>query len=52
MTTYDIGNPEPGLGQAQICGRIKLVKGIPTLPLLIIESQLAKQGLSDNLLKY
>ena len=30
--TYDIGNPEPGLGQAHICGRINLAKGIPDLP--------------------
>ena len=21
--TYDIGNPEPGLGQTQKCGRVK-----------------------------
>jgi hypothetical protein len=31
--TYDIGNPGPDLGQAQKCGRLKLVNGIPTLPL-------------------
>ena len=30
-TTYDVGNPEPGLGQAQTCGEIKLTNGIPTL---------------------
>ena len=29
-TTYDIGNPCSGLGQAQICGGIRLVNGIPT----------------------
>jgi hypothetical protein len=29
-TTYDVGNPEPGLGQAQTCGGIKLANGIPT----------------------
>ena len=27
--TYDTGNPGPGLGQAQKCGRIKPVTGIP-----------------------
>jgi hypothetical protein len=25
--TYDVGNPGPGLGQAQKCGRIKPVTG-------------------------
>ena len=34
-TTYDAGNPGPGLGQAQKYGRIQLVIWIPTLPLLI-----------------
>ena len=29
--TYDIGNPDPGLEQAQICGVIKPVNVIPTL---------------------
>jgi len=43
MTTYNIGNPGPGLGQAQICGRIKLFNGIKTLPLLIIGSPTATQ---------
>jgi len=28
--TYDIGNPGHGLVQAQKCGRIKPVNGIPT----------------------
>jgi hypothetical protein len=27
----DVGNPGPGLMQAQQCGRVKLVNGIPTL---------------------
>jgi hypothetical protein len=31
-TTYDVGNPGPGLGQAQKCGRVKPVNEIPTLP--------------------
>ena len=31
-TTYDVGNPGPGLGQAQHCGRVKPVNGIPTPP--------------------
>jgi hypothetical protein len=30
-TTYDNGNLSPCLGQAQTCGKVKLVKGIPTL---------------------
>jgi len=28
-TTDDIGNPGPDLGQAQKCGVVKLVSGIP-----------------------
>ena len=31
-TTYDVGNPVPGFGQAQKCDRVKLVNGTPTLP--------------------
>ena len=31
-TAYGIGNLDPGLGQAQKYDRVKLVKGIPTLP--------------------
>jgi hypothetical protein len=27
--TYNVRNPGPGLGQAQTCGRIKLVNMIP-----------------------
>jgi hypothetical protein len=30
-TTYDVGNPGPGLGQAQKCGWVKPVNGIPSL---------------------
>ena len=29
--TYDVGNPSPVLGQAQECGRVKSVNGIPNL---------------------
>ena len=29
-TTYDVGNPGPCLGQAQQCGGVKPVNGIPT----------------------
>ena len=36
--TYAVGNPGPCLGQAQKCGRIKLVNVIPILPLLISNS--------------
>jgi len=32
--TYDIGNPDPGLWQAQKCGAIKPVNGIPTHQLI------------------
>jgi hypothetical protein len=32
--TYSVGNPGPALGQAQKFGGVKLVYGIPTLPLL------------------
>jgi len=32
MTTYGIRNPCPGLEQAQNCGIVKLVNGIPTFP--------------------
>jgi len=32
--TYDVVNPGPNLGQAQKFGGVKLVYGIPTLPLL------------------
>jgi hypothetical protein len=39
--TYDVGNPDSGIGQAQKCGGVKPVNGIPTLPLLIIGSPLA-----------
>jgi hypothetical protein len=30
--TYDVGNPCSGFGQAQKCGWVKPVNGIPTLP--------------------
>ena len=30
--TYDIGNPGPGLGEAQKCDRVKLVNGILAIP--------------------
>ena len=33
---YDIGNPGPGLEQAQKCGRVIPVNEIPTLPLLML----------------
>jgi hypothetical protein len=29
--TYDVETPGPGLGQAQKCGHVKSVNGIPTL---------------------
>jgi hypothetical protein len=37
-STYDVGNPGPGLGYAQICDEVKPVNVIETLPLLIIGS--------------
>jgi hypothetical protein len=36
---YDFGNLDPSLGQAQKCGWVRLVNGIPTLLILIIGSQ-------------
>jgi hypothetical protein len=30
--TYDIRNPDPALGPAQICGGVKLVYFNPTIP--------------------
>jgi len=41
--TYNVGNPGPGLGRAQKCGRGNPVNGIPTLPLFIIGSPTAIQ---------
>jgi len=35
-TTYDVGNPGPGLGQAHKCGSVKLVNVIPTIPLFFL----------------
>jgi hypothetical protein len=32
--TYDVGNPGPGLGQAQKCGRDKPIDEIPIFLLL------------------
>ena len=29
---HGIGNPCSGLGQTQICGRVKLINVIPTIP--------------------
>jgi hypothetical protein len=37
-TTYGVGNPGPGLGQTQKCGRVKSVNGILNLLFLIMES--------------
>ena len=30
-TTYDVGNPDPGFGQAQKCDGVKPVGGIPAI---------------------
>jgi hypothetical protein len=30
--TYDVGNPDPGLGQAHKYGGVKPFNGIPTFP--------------------
>ena len=46
-TTFDTGNPYPGLGQGQKCGRVKPHSGIPTLHLLIIGSSLAIQTMKN-----
>jgi hypothetical protein len=42
-TTYDLGNPCPGLGQAHKCGGLNRVIGIPTLTLLITGSPMTIQ---------
>jgi hypothetical protein len=41
ITTYDVVNAGPSLGQQYKCGRVKPINGIPTLPLLIIGSSMA-----------
>jgi hypothetical protein len=45
--TYTSGNPGPGFRQAQKCGGVKPVNGLPTLPFLIIGSPTAIQILTD-----
>jgi len=40
--TYDVGNPGPGLGQADKCGGVKLINGVPTLHFPLIFAVLAK----------
>jgi hypothetical protein len=40
-TTYDVGNPGPGLGQAQKCGRVKPVNWIPAPAHLLITGSMA-----------
>jgi hypothetical protein len=34
--TYEVGNPVAGLGQAQTCGGVKQINGIPNPSYLII----------------
>jgi hypothetical protein len=41
-TTDDVGNPDPRFGQAQKCGAVKPVNGIPR-PLLMTGSSTAIQ---------
>jgi len=41
--TFVYGNSGPGLGQSKICGRVKLVIGVPTFLLLIIGTPTAIQ---------
>jgi hypothetical protein len=43
MMAHGIGNPGPGFGQAQTCGMVKPVNGIPTFLSLEIGSQKAIQ---------
>jgi hypothetical protein len=48
-TTYDVGNPDPGLGQAHKCGGVKPVNGIRTLPSCqwnLLQQYIYKQKLS------
>jgi len=33
ISTYDVGNPCPGLGNEDTCGGVKPVNGIPIVPL-------------------
>jgi hypothetical protein len=42
---YDFGNPGPGLGQAQRCGRDKTVNEIPTHIVCFILLSISQQGL-------
>ena len=48
-TTYDIGNPGPGLGQTQKCGRFKSVN--PNPPSLIIGFPMTIQILKKKTIK-
>jgi hypothetical protein len=41
--TYDVGNPGPGIRPAHKCGKVKLVKGIPTPTVLTTGFPLAIQ---------
>ena len=43
-TTYEVGNPGPGLGQAQQCGGVKPVNGIITLLLVVFCRKYLRTG--------
>jgi len=43
MMAYCTGNSDPGLGQAQKCGGVKLDNGIPTSP-----SEMSDNSISNN----
>jgi hypothetical protein len=43
-TTYEVGNPGPGWGQAQKCGGVKPVNGIITLLLVVFCRKYLRTG--------
>jgi hypothetical protein len=49
IMTYDVGNPGPGIRQAHKCGKVKLVKGIPTPTVLITGFPLAIEIRTHNI---
>jgi hypothetical protein len=49
--TCDVGNPGPGLGETQKCGRVKPVNGNPTPPLLMTGSPTATHTVYKQMIK-
>jgi hypothetical protein len=51
--TYDVRNPNPSLGQAHKCGRVKPVNETPIPPLdNWILYDIGKEGLHDSVIKW